>query len=172
MVFTSQILVFHGRPTFPILCIIDVFLFVQHICIYAFYIYIYICICICIIICIFICVSVPFSVSVSVSSGDPGGTQGQPEGNQDHPGPSSKHPEPPRSHQGPPRRYPGTPRKQPGPPRTHPGATQDPGSTKGQRGGMEGACRSVSPQPGDKTGGGQNWRQNPGAPGGHPPTPI
>ena len=43
MVFTSQIRVFHVRPAFSILCIIDVFLFVQHICIYVFCIYIYIC---------------------------------------------------------------------------------------------------------------------------------
>ena len=44
MVFTSQIHVFHVRPTFSLLCIIDIFLFVQHICIFVLYIYIYICI--------------------------------------------------------------------------------------------------------------------------------
>ena len=40
MVFTSQICVFHVRPTFSILCIIDVFLFVQYICMPVFYMYI------------------------------------------------------------------------------------------------------------------------------------
>ena len=43
IVFASQIRIFHGRPTSSVLCIIDVYLFVQHICIYVFYIYIYIC---------------------------------------------------------------------------------------------------------------------------------
>ena len=40
---TWYLLVRHVSPTFWILCIIDVFLFVQHIGVYVFYIYIYIC---------------------------------------------------------------------------------------------------------------------------------
>ena len=42
MVFTSQIRVFHVRPTFSILGIVDIFLFVQHICIYVFSLSLYI----------------------------------------------------------------------------------------------------------------------------------
>ena len=41
MVFTSQICVFHARPTFSFLCIIDIFSLVQNVLTYVFYIYIY-----------------------------------------------------------------------------------------------------------------------------------
>ena len=37
MVFNSEVRVFHVKPTFPIVCIIDVFICMPHICIYVLY---------------------------------------------------------------------------------------------------------------------------------------
>ena len=144
MVFTSQILVFHGRPTFPILCIIDVLLFVEHNICVSVSLSVSLSMCICSLFCVCVCIF-----------RRPRRHPGSP---RRHPGPPRTFKEAPRATQGPPRTTKEAPRDtQEAPraaqeaPRGHPGPREHQGTPRGHGGGMEERISAA-------------WRQNRGGP--------